>query len=339
MVAKTELEMLKEQIKTLPEACDWFINQTANKRALSSKLAYARELNRFFGYLVKECKDFAEMDPADLGMDDLARVKTPIISRYVTVLLDKGYAEKTVARRKAAISSFFAYLVENRWLEYNPVNAAAVIKIHESDQVVHLDMDEQIELLDEVEHGYGLSDRQRTFHDKYYKSRDFAIVMLFLDTGIRVSELWGLDVKDVDLLTASFECVRKGGNRQTLYFGDDARRALAEYIEERKVRDKTFTKDEPLFVTRKGERLGIRAIQKLINKYTQAANGKKLSPHKMRSSFAMAYYRENRDILALQREMGHKNLATTNIYAKATNDELKENRNLLGEARRRQKNI
>ena len=132
---------------------------------------------------------------------------------------------------------------------------------------------------------------------------------------------------------------RKGGNHQTIYFSDDVKELINENIDETRVKNPALSMDDALFVTKKGERLGVRAVQKLVKKYTTAAlpgKGNKLSPHKMRSSFAMGFYEETKDILALQRKLGHKNLAATNIYAKATDKKMQETRSVVSDRRKRQ---
>ena len=161
---------------------------------------------------------------------------------------------------------------------------------------------------------------------------------MLLDTGMRVSELNRINIEDVDFEDCSVVIVRKGGNIQTIYFSDETKGALNDYLEERTAKLHVLAKQDPLFTTLKNERLSIRAIENLVKKYTTSSLpgiGNKLSPHKMRASFAMAYYEEEKDILALQRKLGHKNLAATNIYAKATDTKMKETRSVLENMRKR----
>ncbi len=332
---KSNADILYEPINQLPSPVRPYLTQTSNERATSSRVAYARELDKFFNYLTNFLPDYANKEPKDFTLADIGNITSDQISSYITWLIDKGYAERTVARSRASISSFFTYLVNNRKIEYNPTNAAASVKIHKNDYVKHLEDEQQEELLDTASSGEGLSKLQKMYHDKYYAARDYALILLLLDTGIRVSELHSLNIKDIDFETSSFMFTRKGGNIQTLYFGDDVRSALLDYIDERKGWDLALSENDPLFVNRKGERLGIRAIQRLVNKYTSAAKVGKMSPHKLRASFAMSYYKHNgNDILALKKEMGHSNVTTTTIYASATDETLKNNRNSLSDSRR-----
>ncbi len=319
----------------LPDCCSSFLLETGTQTAKSTRLAYARELIWFFDYLISYNPDFCDLDKPEITLEDIRKITSQDISRYLTIYKDKGKAERTVARKRAALSSFFEYLTVNRQIDHNPVSAAVRVKIHQSDEVLYLNIDEQLSLLSSVDNGASLDDKKRVYHDRY-RVRDYSLVLLLLDTGMRVSELNGINIADMDLDGCSVIVTRKGGNRQTLYFSDETRDSVQEYLDERKVRGDALTGTEPLFVTLKGNRLTVRAIEKLVKKYTASAipgKGQLLSPHKMRSSFAMEDYRAEKDILALQRKMGHKSLAATNIYAKATDQEMQATRSILSERR------
>lgn len=333
---KSNSAKLLELVDKLPFVCDAFFMETGNKMSSSTKISYARELNRFFDYLIDVNyfeKDYSSKH--DILVADLALITPSAISKYLTLYLNADYAERTVARIKATLGSFFKYMVVNRYLEYNPVSAAAHIKIHTSSEVVHLTTEEQSILLDAVEQGNTLPKRKQTYHNRY-ALRDLSIFLLFLDTGIRVSELHGLSVLDVDMDSCSAIVTRKGGNLDTVYFSDDTKQALEDYLYDRSHYE-NLEQHSPLFVTLGGNRLSVRAIQEVVKKYTASAipSKHKLSPHKMRSSFAMTYYEETKDLLALQRKLAHKNIQTTTIYAKASDKKMQETRGVASSARNR----
>ncbi len=328
---------LDEYVDKLPPDCATFINVTGTEKKVTTRLAYAFELHYFFEWLIQNISTFRDItSPKDFSREDVGRITSLDISTYLSTMMGKGKAERTVARKRAAISSFFTFLIDTEIQTHNPMAKAVRVKVHQSDEVLHLNMDEQIELLKSVESGENLSDAKKSYH-KRYKLRDYALILLLLDTGMRVSELQQIDVGDISFRDRSVLVVRKGGNAQTLFFSDEAYEVLNELVGTYKKRGMTAN-NTPLFQTAKGNRLGVRAIEKLVKKYTAAAipgKGVLMSPHKMRSSFAMGYYRAEKDILALQRKLGHKNLSTTNIYAKATNEEMKETRSVMEEARER----
>ena len=319
----------------LPDLAESFLLETGTERAISTRLQYGLELTKFFEYLESYSPIFCDVAPKEITSDMLGEISSQDISRYLTIFKDSGMAERSLARKRAAISSFFTYLVNNKKIEYNPVAAATKVKVHEKDHVEYLNMEEQLQLLETAESGAGLDKRKIKYHGKYEK-RDYAIILLFLDTGLRVSELHKLNISDVDFEGNVLYVIRKGGNTQRVFFSDDAGNALRSYYDERLEKENELTGDMPFFVTLKGNRLAIRSIQELVKKYTRAAAVGRpggLSPHKMRASFAMESYAIDHDLLALQRAMGHSSITTTNIYAKATEKVMEERRNNLAEAR------
>lgn len=326
----THLKIL-EFCDMLPDCCEPFLMATGTESALTTRLAYARELVWFFDYLINYNPEFCELKRKSIELNDIKKITSQDISRYLTIHKDQGLAERTLARKRAALSSFFSYLSNNQQIPFNPVLAAAKVKIHQSDEVVHLTMEEQDILLNAIANGTGLDNNKLKYHDKY-KKRDSALVMLFLDTGMRISELHAVDIIDVDLSGCSIIVTRKGGNHQHIYFSNTARDLLAEYIEERKLRGPVLSSD-PLFVTLQNKRLAVRSIEVLVKKYVQAAlpgKGNTVHVHTLRSSFAMAFYdASGKDLLSLQRKLGHRSLAATNIYAKATDKAMYNSRSLL----------
>lgn len=328
-------EKLIEYVNSLPDFCEPFLLETGTSMAISTRLAYANELDYFFDWLILNTPEFCEITKKDFSIEQLTEITSQHISKYISNYHDLGHAERTVARKRAALSSFFSYMVKNKQIKFNPVLAAEKVKIHQSDEVIHLDIDEQVQFLDAIESGNGLDDRKLTYHERY-KLRDVALITLLLDTGIRVSELHGIDVEDIDFDKTSVIVTRKGGNLQTIYFSDETSGCLLEYLEERMQQENAKKITGPLFVTKQGARLSVRAIQVLVKKYSSASlpgKGSLMTPHKMRSSFAMEFYDSTKDILALQRKLGHKNLQTTNIYAKATEKKMAETRSILSEKR------
>lgn len=326
---------LKELSNQLPDCCQSFLFETGSEMSIATRLAYARELGWFFDYLQGFSPVFCDTNKRNVSLDQVNQITSQDISRYITMAFDNGMQEKTVARKRAALSSFFSYLTANRMIEFNPVNAAAKVKIHSSDKVIYMNFDEQRTLLNSVQDGSLLAPRAQTLHEKY-RARDIALITLLLDTGMRVSELHGISINDINLDDCSVYVIRKGGDGATLYYSDEVRSLLEDYINERTAKSGKLKPEDPLFVTTNGHRLSVRAVQLLVKKYTINAlpgKGGKLSPHKMRSSFAMGFYGVTKDVLALQKKMGHKSIIATNIYAKATDEQMKDTRSIMATAR------
>ena len=182
-------------------------------------------------------------------------------------------------------------------------------KIHEK-AIVRLDVNETADFLDAVETGEKLTDRQKAFHEKT-KKRDLAMMTLLLGTGMRVSECVGINIKDLDFKNNAVKVTRKGGNEVFLYYGDEVLEALTDYLEERL---NTVTKDEnepALFLSGQGKRIGVRTVQNMVKKYANGVTLKKITPHKLRSTFGTNLYQETGDIYLVADVLGHADVNTT----------------------------
>lgn len=324
----------------LPDFCTPFLLETGADHTVRTRCAYAYDLCVFFDYLISYHPYFAEMDSKkSIQTNDLYQVSTSDINRFLSKLLET-LSKKTVARKRASLSSFFTYMsagTHSPLKNFNPVLGSIKVKLEKNDTVIYLTVEEQNILIEGIKYGKGLTDKQLMYHE-LLKKRDTALVVLLLDTGMRVSELNNLDIKDVDFDSCSAIITRKGEKIQQLYFSDEACGYLQEYLNERKSRFPFMSHGEPLFVAQTGDRLSVRAIEEMVKKYARANLPQKadlISPHKLRSSFAMAYYpASGYDLLALQKELGHNTLAATNIYSKATETTLRNNRSLLENVRK-----
>ncbi len=321
----------------LPDPCSSFLLETGTEMAYSTRLEYAKELTAFFDYLISYSPDFCEKEKRQITIADIRLITSQDISRYLTIYKDKGKKERTIARKRAALSRFFTYLTANRQIEYNPVIAAVKVKIHKSDEIIHLNNKEQTKFLNDIKTGDTLTKNQQKYHERY-RMRDYTLVTLLLDTGMRVSELHGIDIPDFDFEECSVIITRKGGNIQTLYFSDNTRDIICDYINERTaIEGEYYDPNGPLFVTKKGSRLSIRAIEVLVKKYAISSipgKGQKITPHKMRSSFAFSFYEQsNFNVLALKRELGHSSIQVLQSYVNASDATLQNMRNLVSDAR------
>ncbi len=319
-------------ISQLPDCVHSYLMTGLSENTLTTKVAYARDIKYFLEFAVNFYPYFTEKSIKAITMDDLEQITAEDINLYLFTMKDQGLGEKTRARKKSAISAMFNYMINaQRKLTYNPVSGSTKIRLPEKDFVIYLTREEQERLLNTIRIGTGLSKGQLAYHE-HYKVRDLAIVFLFLDTGLRVSELNSINVKDLSLEDFTVVVQRKGRNKiQMIYYSDESAEYINDYLNERKARGDAFHGDDPLFVTLEGNRLSVREIQNMVKKYVAAALPDKMhsiSPHKLRSSFAMEFYRaSDKDILTLQKRMGHKSILTTNIYAKAADAEIKESRN------------
>lgn len=322
-------EKLIANVNRLPDCCRTYLLHSQSALSLSTRVQYSRDLVMFFDYLISYNPYFAVMEKKDITIHDLTKI-TP---DDITIFISKYAKNKnTAARKRASLSAFFRFLCANKSLQYNPVEVAIKVKIPENEHIIYLDEEETQFFMDAVMHGTGLTDPQLKYHERY-RVRDTAMMALFLSTGIRVSELTNLDIKDIDLERYCMYVTRKGGNVQMVPFNDSVTMLIEEYLEERKTRFHAIEMTDPLFTTIKGERLDPRSVENLVKKYAIAAlpvKGYQISPHKLRSTFAMTFYRASgHDILLTKDFMGHQHIATTNKYAKATKQEVYDARNLV----------
>ena len=325
-----QIKILLAIIDELPPFAGDFLMTRAKERTLGTRINYARNFRTFLNYLIDVYPQCAQKKTKDIDYEDLGRVNALEIDTFLSIYAE-DHKESAVSNMKTAISAFYKYACDTlNVLKVNPINGSAKIKVPKKDYVIYLSAEEQEKLLNTLKFGTGLTKKQLVFHAHTAK-RDTALIFLFLDTGLRVSELCSLCIKDLDLSDHSLIVMRKRHKMSTIYYSDEATEYISEYIEERKTLKPEFSKAEhPLFLSLQNEAISVREVQSLVEKYVRAAlpeKMQKISPHKLRSSFAMSFYRVTKDILTLQERMGHESLTTTNIYVKALKENIKNSRN------------
>lgn len=194
-------------------------------------------------------------------------------------------------------------------------------KIH-SKEIIRLEVDEVAKLINEADCPDHMTKRQQAYN-KHTRTRDVAILSLFLATGIRVSECVGINLDDVDFDNNSFKVTRKGGNQVILYFSDEVKKALLDWIRDREIWLKDI-KENALFVSLQKKRITTRAIENLVKKYSKIASPlKKISPHKLRSTYGTNLYRETGDIYVVAEVLGHKDVNTTKRHYAAMSEDIR----------------
>lgn len=304
-----------------------FIVSIENNTSTLTRVNYLTDLKLFFNYL----SNILSKKPKDITLDDLNLVKSRDVERflsYVSYFEKDGKIhinkEKGKARKLSAIRSLFKFLFKSDLISSNVVSKISTPKIHEK-EIIRLEPDEVAKLLDEAEMPENLTRREITYNRRT-KERDVAILTLFLGTGIRISECVGLNVNDINLNDNSFKITRKGGNEVVLYFSNEVKNALINWL---KVRDEieTLDKNEPaLFLSLQRKRITPRAVENLVKKYSQAVTPlKKISPHKLRSTYGTSLYRETQDIYIVADVLGHKDVNTTKKHYAAIDEDIRRN--------------
>ncbi len=314
-------------VDTLPYFVrDFFIGVELRTSALTS-LNYAYDLRVFFDFLTK--KVFRNKNIESIELNDLAKLEASDFEYFLSYLSHyyiNGKEEKCTetgkARKLSTLRAFYKYYFNRNSLPANTPAKVSMPKIHEK-EIIRLDSNEKVDeigdMLYTIETGSGLTKNQMRFHGAT-KLRDAAIITLFLGTGIRISELVGLNVDDIDFNTNSFVVTRKGGNRAVLYFNEEVASALHDYVD---IRIKSNLPDEnALFLSLQNRRISTRAVQELTKKYAKIISPlKKITPHKLRSTFGTNLYRQTGDIYVVADCLGHKDVNTTKKhYAAITED-------------------
>ncbi len=322
-------QQLRNLLKELPMFCEDFFLGIEPRTTPLTRLGYAQDLKRFFIFLTTQTYAFSDKKPNELTLQDLNKVTDTHIAKYLSYLSsyenqNKIYANsiKTKARKFSSVKTMLRYFYRHGKLEQNIGDKVESPKLREK-EIIKLEPEEVVNLLNAVETGEDLSPTERRFHD-ITKLRDVAIMTLFLGTGVRISELVGLDVKDIDFSQNAFTITRKGGGRVILYFSDEVKQSLLNYLEERNAK---ASEDEPaFFLSLQNKRITTRAVEKLVKKYCSGVTPlKKITPHKLRSTYGTNLYRETGDIYVVASVLGHKDVNTTKKYYAQISDDIRRN--------------
>ena len=319
---------IREALKELPLFCAEFFRGVENETLVRTRYAYTVDLKNFFKFLIAQIPEFQKDAIRSLTLSDMDRISVTHIEMYLEYLslyMDEDGCEvinneRAKARKLSAIRSLYKYFNKKEKLSTNAPALVDLPAIHEK-LIIRLEPNEVADLLDIVQNGEGLTDRQKEYHKKT-QARDLAILTLFLGTGIRISELVGIDIDDINFSSNEFSIVRKGGNQDILVFGDEARAALLTYMLCRETVNAAPGHEDALFLSLQRRRITIRAVENLVKKYSQIAVPlKKISPHKLRSTYGTALYRETGDIYLVADVLGHRDVNTTRKHYAAVSED------------------
>ena len=320
---------LRNILKDFPDfALDFFTGIENNTSSLT-RLNYAYDLRTFFNWAINETNLFRGKTVFDLEVKDLEKFHTTHFERYMSYLTsytdENGEiitnGERGKARKIAAVRSFFKYYFRREMINVDLASKIEMPKLHDK-PIIKLEEDEVYKFLDTVESGYGLSGHEKGFH-KHTKIRDIAIMTLLLGTGLRVSECVGLNLNDIDFKINGLNITRKGGNQVILYFSDEVKVALFNWLEERA--QNPLLVDEPaLFTSLQNKRISTRAVEKLVKKYAEIVTPlKHITPHKLRSTYGTRLYQATQDIYIVADVLGHRDVNTTKKHYAAISDEIR----------------
>lgn len=315
-------------LKELPPFCTDFFRGIEPRTSARTRLAYAYDLKTFFDFLKQENPELKSKKLRDLPLSLLDEIKLMDLEEYMEYLKcystekreDLMNTERGIMRKVSTVKSFYNYFYRTERIQNNPASLLQLPKIHEK-EIIRLDVDEVARFLDEVEDGECLTEKQKAYHAKT-KLRDLAMMTLLLGTGLRVSECVGLNINDVDFRNGGLRIHRKGGKEVIVYFGAEVEYALQDYLSEREHIVPEEGSEEALFLSMQRKRINVRSVEKMVKKYAQLVTPlKKITPHKLRSTYGTNLYRETGDIYLVADVLGHSDVNTTKKHYAALEDE------------------
>ncbi len=324
MKAEVKRMNIAEEYADFPEIIKEYISYKLAIQGCSVKTVkeYSLDLKNFFKYYIA-CKSGKPTDSETLSdisilsvdIETVKRVKTEDIYQYLFFVTEaRSNSNAAKARKLSAIKGFYKYLVaKRRYFEENPV---ANIESPKQKKALpkYLSLEESLNLLETVK------------NDKGSKTilRDYAIITLFLNCGMRVSELVGINLNDIDRNLRSLRVVGKGNKERIIYLNEACAQAISSYLAERMGIN---AKTNALFLSSREQRISVKTVQWMVYKYLDMSGleSKRYSVHKLRHTAATLMYQTgNVDVRVLKDILGHEQLNTTQIYTHVSNESMEE---------------
>ncbi len=329
-IDKKNILKLRELCSELPDYCKDFFRGIEPRTQSRTRIAYAYDLKVFFTFLTSELSAFRGFTSIrDIPLEALETIKPRDLEEYMEYLKIRKTKdgeifnkELGIKRKMASLKSFYKYFYKHDLLSQNPTEKVSMPKIRDK-EIIRLDIDEVALMLDTVESGDELTKRQKLYHDKN-ETRDFAIITLLLGTGIRVSECVGINIDDIDFKNYAIRITRKGGKESTIYFSEEVAAALSDYMSLRRELIPASRHEDAFFLSLQQKRLSVRSVENLVKKYAKIVTPlKRITPHKLRSTYGTNLYRETGDIYLVADVLGHSDVNTTKKHYAAIDEDRK----------------
>lgn len=332
---------IHEMFEYMPEFCEDYYNERRIYITDKTQFDYISKLKIFLIYLCDTHPEFTGKKLKDIDASDLAALKRKDIVKFMSWLLDKKKyksssatnSSTTVMNYLSAISTYYSFFIKEGYTDENPVKAIERKKPDDK-ELIYLNNEQLEAFLYTVDTGAGLSEKSLSDFNSKTCYRDQCIIQLLRTTGIRVSELVGLDIADIDLNNSSISVQRKGNDEDTVYISDTTREMLKDYLENERIKYQSVDSLQPLFLSSKGKnagtRLSVRSVERLVKKFAKASgirNADKITPHKLRSTFAMMSLDTTGNVELVRTQLGHKSLTSTQHYVQSGNKQKFEHRN------------
>jgi integrase/recombinase XerD len=288
------------------EAVDNFLDYLAVEKGFSANTiaAYRNDLHQLASFIEAEAAKRGAIPP-------WAAFDRQAMLSYLLELKDRGYAAATVARKVAAVKSFFGFMVAEGIMKENPTEGVASSKVGKS-LPKPISISQVHRLLEQPAKSAGSEAK-----------RDSAMLELLYASGMRVSELVALNLADLDTTGGYVRCFGKGHKERLIPIHDRAVKAVKDYLDE--VRPRLVRGDEKaVFLNRRGERLTRQGLWQILKGYAKAAElGTEITPHTLRHSFATHMLGGGADLRSVQELLGHANISTTQVYTHLTTEHVR----------------
>jgi len=327
-----DVDKCDELLKDYPDELNKYIRSVEFITTPKTRLEYAKDIVKFYDYTA----EVFDIETKDVNIEILNKLNSDFFEDFLHYLRKyerngRVYSNSDVSikRKLSAIRSYFNFLFEKELISSNQILKIKPPKLRDK-EIIRMNDDETSRFVKTVNQGTTFSKRQVAYHKKQ-AVRDMAICYLLLSTGMRVSELVGLDLQDIDMNDCSVRIVRKGGREASVWFSDEAAEFLRDYIEERK-KIKTPDPDEKaLFLSSRKQRISVGAVEVLVKKYARVSVPQKnITVHKLRSTYGTKLYEKTGDIYLVADNLGHNDISTTKKhYANLSNRRKADSRNII----------
>lgn len=263
----------------------------------------------------EDLRQFEEFAREEIGDSAPSEVKAELVREWIVSLMDRGYTSTSINRKLSSLRSFYKFLLRKGEVAVNPLQKITGPK-NKKPLPAFLRESDMDRLLDEVDFGEG-----------FKGCRDHMIIEMFYATGVRLSELIGLDNKDVDFSSSLIKVTGKRNKQRLIPFGEELKIAMTEYVDVRN--EAVPVRTDAFFVRENGERLSRSIVENLVKRnLSKVVTLKKRSPHVLRHTFATTMLSHDAELGAIKELLGHESLATTEVYTHTTFEELKKVYNL-----------
>lgn len=312
-------------LEQMPPFVDYYFKANSLTLSASSQHSYMYDIYNFLKWWHSNLPELRDTKLCKMTIENIACVSPADILDYISAMRndsDVFLSESTLARRCAALNSLFDYLKQYGFIESNPMSDVKRPKVKKDKRIIKLDDDEVERFFSSILYGTGFTEHQRKYLENT-KQRDYAIATLLLTSGIRVSEMVGLNINDISFQNYRIQITRKGGKRQYIPLSDNTLHVLQDYLQVRNTVHPALPQDaSALFLSTQNTRMTTAAVQNMIKKFAKAAGiDKPITPHKLRKTYGTNLYNKTRDIYLVANALGHDSVTTTTKHYVASDDE------------------